>query len=117
MFCVSLAVFVLLCTGMGQAETYEDEQVIWTPNGNQSLKNKDRGDALFQTDEVERIVSLIAVSKSDSLLTVDAYKEMIAFEEALFAVSELDDTRYDDETNEITRPGKGNPYTLADICE
>ena len=64
---------------MIKSAAYEDEQFVWTPANNQSIKNYERAEDLFDVDEKTRVVSIIAESKGDNLLTIDAFKEMIDF--------------------------------------
>lgn len=40
---------------------------------------------------------------------------MLALDDLLFAATEYDDTTYD--SGETTRPGKGELYSLTDICK
>ena len=61
-------------------------------------------------------MSLIAESKSDNLLTIDAFNEMLELERALEAIEERDDaTEESDRT--VIRPGKGKIMKLKDICK
>ena len=64
---------------MSQSAAYEDEQFVWTPANNQSIKNYEKAEDLFDVDEKTRFVSIIAESKGDNLLTIDAFREMIDF--------------------------------------
>ena len=52
-------------------DTYEDEQLIWTPEGNPSLKNKERAEELFDFSSARR-VSIIVEAKQ-----VDGYSNII----------------------------------------
>lgn len=40
---------------------------------------------------------------------------MLALDDLLFAATEYDDTTYD--SGETTRPGKGELYSLTDLCK
>ena len=61
-------------------------------------------------------MSLIAESKSDNLLTIDAFNEMLEFETALMAIEERDDST-EDSSRKIIRPGKGKIMKFKDICK
>ena len=54
---------------------------MWTPANNQSIKNYEKAEDLFDVDEKQRVISIIAESKdaSDNLLTLDAFREMIDY--------------------------------------
>ena len=71
--------YVSIAAGMSQSSKYEDEQFVWTPANNQSIKNYERAEDLFDVDEKQRVISIIAESKGDNLLTIDAFKEMIDY--------------------------------------
>ena len=51
-------------------------------------------------------MSVIAEAKSDNLLTIDAFNEMLELESALMAIEERDDAT-EDSDRKIIRPGKG----------
>ena len=61
-------------------------------------------------------MSLIAESKSDNLLTIDAFNEMLEFNTAIEAIEERSDATTD-EDKKIIRPGKGTPLKFKDICK
>lgn len=89
---------------MTQAKTYEDEEVIWTPAGNPTLKNKEKAEALFDKKEKYRIVNLIIEAKDGgNVLTVGALREMAAFEVMMRAVTECRDATTSS-TGKIERP-------------
>ena len=110
---------------MMQAKEYEDESVIWTPEvgrlssielhlfhspillgmpnelsfllqGNPSLVNQDKADALFTTEEKFRVVSVIFEANDDNILTVKAFEEMQKFEQLVYEVTEYSDTYVND---------------------
>ena len=66
--------FILICIGLqGRSyDTFEDEQLIWTPEGNPSLKNKERAEELFDDFSSARRVSIIVEAKQ-----VDGYSNII----------------------------------------
>ena len=43
-FLVSIVFFIGASLGMSQAKEFEDEQTIWTPEGNPSLKNREKAE-------------------------------------------------------------------------
>ena len=56
---------------MTQSSSYENEQLVWTPADNQSIKNLEKSEKLFANDEKRRLVGIIAVAKKgDNILTV-----------------------------------------------
>ena len=90
--------------GMTQSQAYEDEQLVWTPAENESIKNYEKAKELFDSDEKSRPISIIAESTGDNLLTIDAFQEMIDFENLLYGIEEFSDTTLDDDTKEAVRP-------------
>lgn len=116
-FWISLLVFILFSTGMSQSTLYEDENVIWTPSGNPTLKAQDKSKALFVKEEKYRAVSIIWEIKGDAtnILNVEALKEMKQFEDLMYSVSDWKDTTVD-ATNNIVRDKKGAVYNYEDIC-
>ena len=58
---------------MTQSKAYEDEQLVWTPAENESIKNYEKAKELFDSDEKTRFISVIAESKGDNLFTIDAF--------------------------------------------
>ena len=53
-------------------ESFDDEQIIWTPEGNQSLKNKERVETLFDGSTSAREVAVIIEAKQ-----VDGYSNIV----------------------------------------
>ena len=130
---------------MMQAKEYEDESVIWTPEvgrlssiepyffhspillgmphelsfllqGNPSLVNQDKADALFTTEEKFRVVSVIFEANDDDILTVKAFEEMQKFEQLVYEVTEYSDT-YVNDLQQIQRPEQGELFSFADVCQ
>ena len=102
---------------MSQAKEYEEENLQWTPAGNESIKNKEKSEKLFVNEEKTRLVSVIAEAKaSDNLLTIDAFNEMLEFETAMHAIEERNDATTDSD-NKVIRPGKGTVLKFKDICK
>jgi hypothetical protein len=117
-------VFFFIGSGITAYKTYENEQEIWTPEGNQSLMNLAASEDLFTEGSTARIVSVIATAKqpnvtyTPNVITKVAFQEMIDWENMLFSAHfELDDSIFDTDANVITRPGKGNPVFFQDICK
>lgn len=75
-FWLSILVFIGFASGMGQARNFEDEQLVWTPKGNPSVKNRDRGQEMFPSKG--GFIGIMIESKEDydSILTLNAFKEM-----------------------------------------
>ena len=103
---------------MTQSQAYEDEQFVWTPANNQSIKNYEKAEDLFDVDEKQRVISIIAESSdaSDNLLTLDAFREMIDYQKMLYEISEFKETTMDDDTREPVRPKEGEKVTFVDFC-
>ena len=101
---------------MSQSKAYEDEQFVWTPANNQSIKNYERAEDLFDVDEKSRVISIIVDSKGDNLLTIDAFKEMLDYQEMLFGIEEFRKTTMNEDTNEAERPSEGVKVSFKDIC-
>lgn len=58
---------------------------------------------------------LSIIATSDNLLTVNAFKELLALDEAINAVTEYTDSTFDDAVT--TRPKKGTLFSLKDVCQ
>lgn len=117
-FCISLVFFFILAAGMTQSKEYEDEEVIWTPAGNPTLKNKEKAEVLFDEAEKYRTVSLIIEAKDGgNVLTVGALREMAAFEVMMRAITECRDATTDS-SGKIERPcsSEAGTYNWFDIC-
>jgi len=52
-------------------ETFEDEQVVWTPAGNQSLKDKEIAEQMFGNSGATRPITIIVEAK----LVDDEFKD------------------------------------------
>jgi hypothetical protein len=60
-------------------KSYPDEQVIWTPENNPSLLNKERTEKLLPSSIENRDMILMTVAKKDNLLSVGALNELNEF--------------------------------------
>lgn len=58
-----------LALGMSQSKSYEDEQFVWTPANNPSIKNYEKSKVMFAKDQESRLISVIIESKEGNLLT------------------------------------------------
>jgi hypothetical protein len=114
-FLVSLVVFILLAMGMGSAEEFPDENIIWTPEGNPSLVNKGKAEELFPQKEKYRVINLMVEATGDNVLTRESLETVREFEELMGTIWEYSDTTLD-ATNKIVRPGKGTKIYWKDIC-
>lgn len=71
---------------------YEDEQLIWTPTDNNSLKSRDKGTLMFPSKSgfISMIAEVKDPSKSDaSVINLDALEEVKAFTDQM-RVTEAD---------------------------
>ena len=84
--------------------------------GNPSLVNQDKADALFTTEEKFRVVSVIFEANDDNILTVKAFEEMQKFEQLVYEVTEYSDT-YVNDLQQIQRPEQGELFSFADVCQ
>lgn len=80
--------FIALSGGMAMRSTFEDEQLIWTPADNNSLRSRDKGSTLFPSKG--GFVSMIAEVKDPSkdgasVITLAALEEVKKFTEELMA--------------------------------
>lgn len=77
-FTASVCFFILLSMGMAMRTTYEDENLIWTPDGNLSLESKNKGDKLFPSKGgfISMIAEVKDPSKDDSIITLGALNEI-----------------------------------------
>ena len=72
---------------------------------------------MFPSAEKIREITLIVEAKdSDNLVTVQAFKEMMQFEEILYATTEFTDT-YIDGFGITDRQASGDIFTFEDICQ
>ena len=101
---------------MSQSKAYEDEQFVWTPADNESIQNYEKASDLFDTDEKQRVISIIAESKTDNLFTIDSFKEMIDYQKMMFEIEEFRKTTLNEDTREAERPSEGEKVTFSDIC-
>lgn len=88
---------------------------MWTPANNQSIKNYEKAEDLFDVDEKQRVISIIAESKEDSLLTIDAFEEIIAYQKMLYEIEEFRESTMNDDY-EIQRPSSGEKVSFQDFC-
>ena len=51
---------------------FDDEQIIWTPEGNQSLENKEKVETLFDDSTSGREIAIIIEAKQ-----VDGYSNIV----------------------------------------
>ena len=64
-----------LASGMHLMQFYEDEQIIWTPAGNPSMKAMDKAKELFPMRG--GFVGIMVESKSgESIITKEHFKEI-----------------------------------------
>jgi len=84
-FWLSILFFVALSGGMAMRKNFEDEQLVWTPTGNPSLKSRDKGSEMFPSKG--GFVSMIAEVKdpeSDaSVINLALLQEVKGFSDAL----------------------------------
>ena len=80
-FLFSVLVFIGLSLGMSKAKEFDDDNNIWTPEGNPSLKNKEKAEVLFPQEEKYHYINVIFEAKGDNVLTFGALQEMRTFEE------------------------------------
>ena len=52
--------------GMGMSKSYEDENIIWTPAGNPTLKNQEKAEAMFPVEDNKWYVVIIMEPKDFS---------------------------------------------------
>jgi hypothetical protein len=91
-FWLSILFFVALSGGMAMRKTFEDEQLVWTPADNNSLKSRDKGTAMFPSKG--GFVSMIAEVKdpedeSASVINLDILEEVKKFTDDMLK-SEVD---------------------------
>lgn len=122
-FALFTAIYIYICTGFFSLYSeYDDPQVIWTPAGNPSLFNMDRKEALFANSATVRPVSIMVQAKSldgaanPTVLSKDAFQEMIDWENKMFNVTIFDDAIVTDE-NVFTYGGEGKIIGLKDMCK
>ena len=89
-FFISLVVFLALASGVVHMEHYENERLNWTPEGNPSIAASARAQEMFP--QRGGVIGAIAQSKVGNVLTVEAYKELLAFQEMLFACKAKENT-------------------------
>jgi hypothetical protein len=84
-FLASAIAIVMLGLQIRGYETFEDEQNVWTPIGNQSLKNKENVESLFEDATAIRPITVIIEAKQvdgySNIVTKEAFQEMIDFEQ------------------------------------
>ena len=75
-FWLSILFFIICASGMAQSRPFENEQLVWTPAGNPSVKNQERGQEMFPSKGGFIGVMVEAKEGIDNILTVEAYKEI-----------------------------------------
>jgi len=81
-FLLSLVWFVAMTAGFFLCSSeYDDESVIWTPEGNPTLQAKEKGEELFAKEEKYRFISVLFESKDpeQNILNIGAVYEMALF--------------------------------------
>jgi len=79
-FWFTIIVMCLFGTGLSRSKDFEDQQIVWTPQNNTSILARDRQAEMFPS-RGGVISALFEVKEGvDSLLTLDAFIEMRAFE-------------------------------------
>ena len=88
-FSASVLFFILLSMGMAMRATYADENLIWTPEGNLSLKSQTKGSKLFPAKSgfVSMIAEIKDPSKDGTLITVGALNEIKDYVDKMEKVS------------------------------
>ena len=81
-FWLSILFFIALSSGMAMRKTFEDEQLVWTPADNNSLKSRDKGSVMFPAKG--GFVSMIAEVKDPedenaSMINLDILEEVKKF--------------------------------------
>jgi len=121
-FALFTALYIYICSGFFSLyKEYDDPQVIWTPAGNPSLANMDRKEALFANSATVRPVSIMVKAKSPdgaenpTVLTMEAFQEMMDWEKVMFNITIHDDAIVTDE-NEFFYGGEGKIIGLNDMC-
>ena len=78
-FFLSLLMFMLLATGITEFRRFEDEEVMWSPRNNPSIKAKRRSQEMF-TDDGDYIGALFEVkdklNSNANILTLQCFQEM-----------------------------------------
>ena len=79
-FFLSLTMFTLLSTGMFRYNRFENEQIMWTPEHNESIEGQQRAQEIF-TDDSFFIRALYEVKQKDqaNILTLNSFKEINQF--------------------------------------
>ena len=70
---------------------------------------------MFPSSEQIREIILIVEAKEESLITVQAFEEMIQFEQILYQVAEFSTTHIDG-LGDVYRTGEGDVFTFEEIC-
>ena len=70
--------------------------MLWTPSVSPTLTALENSKELFPNDNRLRRLNLIVEAVGDTLLTKEAFSEMIQFEKILYSVSEFADTNLND---------------------
>ena len=87
-FWLSMLFFIVLSGGMAMRANFEDEQTVWTPADNNSIKARDKSSQLFPAKG--RFLSLIAEVKdpsdeSASVINLEVLEEVKKFVDDMIA--------------------------------
>lgn len=83
-FWLSILFFIALSSGMAMRANFEDESLVWTPADNNSLRSRNKGNALFPSKG--RFIGLIAEVKEPeaaSIISLKALSEVKKFTELM----------------------------------
>jgi len=72
---------------------------------------------LFNKDEKARPIGVIAEAKGDNLLTIAAFKELIAFDNIIHNIELYSETDFDEGAKEELRSTEGRKVKFIDICD
>ena len=89
--------------------------MLWTPSVSPTLTALENSKELFPNDYRLRRLNLIVEAVGDTLLTKEAFSEMIQFEKILYSVSEFADTNLND-FRQIERRAEGKVFKFSDVC-
>ena len=71
--------FLLIGSGMSMSEGFENEEEVWTPRGNRSLKSQSKARELFPSKG--GFIGLLAETKKDTVITLATFKELEKLQE------------------------------------
>jgi hypothetical protein len=103
-FWFSLIFYIACATGMSQSVKFANEQEIWTPVGNPSLKNNVRAGEMFPSQSA--YIGFLAEVKDESANVMD--KEALKDLEAFLAKFNAFEEKVDNTTNKIVK--------FSDVC-